>query len=194
MLKKMYDRMGEKIHSPFATAFLGFLFFIEAIFFLPVDPVLILYCLEKRNNAFWYATIALVFSVLGGITAYSIGFIIFETFGAQIINSKVISYIMSPRTFKHLCIYYEKYSSLAILVLGFSPLPYKAATLTAGFCKISFSPFVFFSIISRGARFFLIALVINLWGKQIKKYIDRYFNLLVVFILVIIITIILALM
>jgi len=191
MLKRLYDWMGEKVHSPYATPFLSFLFFIEAIFFIPVDPILILYCLERPNKSLWYATVATISSVVGGITAYIIGFFLWKTVGPQIIHSRPITYLISPETFAYLCEQYEQYAHWALLVLGITPLPYKAATLSAGFCRISFLPFVLFSAIARGARFFLIALLLKRWGTQIKKYIDRYFYLLVVLTVIVIIVIVL---
>jgi len=185
MLKKIYDWMGTKVHSRFATPFLAFLFFVEAIFFVPTDPILILFCLERRKKTYWYATLATIASVCGGMVAYWIGFSLWNAVGPQIINSTFVRCIMSQETFHYLCFQYDLYSHWAVLFAGFSPIPYKAATLSAGFCQISFVPFVLFSLIARGARFFLVAWIIKRWGVQIKKYIDRYFTLLVVLFLII---------
>ena len=178
--------MGQKVHSKYALPFLTFLFFIEAIFFVPVDPILALFCLENRKKSYWYATLATLGSVIGGIVAYLIGLYVWNTVGPQIIHSKYVTYIIKPETFEYLCSQYNYYAHWAVLIAGFSPIPYKAATLTAGFCRISFIPFVLFSVIARGARFFLIAWVLKRWGKQIKKYIDRYFNLFVVLTIIVI--------
>jgi len=71
------------------------------------------------------------------------------------------------------------YQNWAVLIAGFTPLPYKAITISAGFCKLSIIPFIVCSIISRGARFFLIAGALYVWGARIKVFIDRYFNQLV---------------
>ncbi len=180
IIRNLYDWMANKVYSPYANFMLGFLFYLEAIIFLPTDPMLIVYCLERRNKAFLYATIATGSSVLGGITGYSIGYILWETMGPAMINSTIMSYIFTPQTFKYLCNLYQQYEYGAILIAGFTPIPYKAATLTAGFCKLSFLPFVICSLISRGARFYLYAIVIKIWGKQMKQYIDRYFNLLLI--------------
>ncbi len=190
MLRKLYDWMGKKVHSPYATPFLGILFFIEAIFFLPVDPILILFCLERPKLSFKYATIATICSVLGGISGYLIGFTLWNSIGPQILQSKIISSIISPETFNYLSVQYSKYAHWAILIAGFSPIPYKAATLSAGFFNIAFTPFVLFSVIARGARFFLVAIIIRVWGTQIKQFIDQYFNLLVTLTMTVIIAII----
>lgn len=190
MLKRIYNWMGEKIHSPYADPFLGFLFFIEALFFIPVDPILILYCLEKRKRSFIYAAIATISSVIGGIAGYAIGLTLWQSYGQEILQSRLVSSVITHETFAYIAQKYELYAHWAILIAGFSPIPYKAATLSAGFCKISFIPFLICSIIARGTRFFLIAFTIRIWGKQIKQFIDRYFNLLVTLSLIIIATII----
>jgi len=185
MIKKLYDWLGSKVHSKYADIFLCFLFYFEAIFLIPVDPILILFCLEKRNKAFIYATMATVFSILGGITAYFLGSFLWDTAGHQILNFKIVTYILPKETFFYLRSLYHKYATWAILIAGFTPIPYKAATFSAGFCKLPITGFIMFSLISRGTRFFLEAGIIHIWGDKIKIFIDRYFNLLtVVFILI----------
>ncbi|KKP35481.1 MAG: hypothetical protein UR26_C0004G0028 [candidate division TM6 bacterium GW2011_GWF2_32_72] len=181
-LKKLYKWVGSQVHTKFANPILAFLFFIEAIFFVPVDPILVLFCIEKRNKAFHYAAIATLFSVLGGICGYFIGFAVWETIGQKLINLFV-----SESTFLNIQDKYHQYESWAVLIAGFTPIPYKAVTLTAGFFKLPLLPFIWFSAIARGARFFLIASVIKIWGGQIQHFIDRYFNLLVALFLLMII-------
>ncbi len=173
-LKKLYNWMGRQVHSPYATHLLAALFFVEAIFFVPVDPLLILYCLERRRLSWYYATIATCASVLGGIAAYGIGYAVWD-----LVGQRLVTFLFSPVQFAQAVSFYKNYESLAVLVAGFTPLPYKAITLSAGFCKLPLLPFTLCSCISRGARFFLLAGVIALWGDKIKVYIDRYFNLLV---------------
>jgi len=186
MLERLYGWMGKKVYSKHATLLLGVLFYLEAIFFLPTDPMLVFYCIERRKRSFWYATIATISSVLGGITGYFIGYFLWQTVGPKIIHSFYVRYIVSPDTFLYLCAQYKKYEHIAILIAGFTPVPYKAATLTAGFCQLSFIPFVIFSLIARGARMFLLAAIIYKWGVHMKKYIDRYLTLMVLLTVVIV--------
>ena len=178
-IRRLYDWMGSCVHSPYADLILGFLFYLEAIFFLPTDPLLILYCIERRDRALTYATICTVFSVLGGITGYFLGVWLWNTFGEQIIHNQFINYVLTPQTFAYLSEQYKLYEWQAILIAGFTPIPYKAATLTAGFCKLSFIPFVLCSIIARGARFYMLAIVIKYFGAHIKESIDKYFNIMI---------------
>ena len=178
--------MGASIHSVYADYILCFLFYLEAIFFLPTDPILIVYCLERRDRALTYAAIATLGSILGGITSYALGSILWNAFGEQIIHNQFITYIMSPQTFYRLAAQYQKHEWLAILIAGFTPIPYKAATLSAGFCKLSFLPFVVCSIIARGARFYLLAFACKLFGAHIKSAVKKYFNLMLLLAVVII--------
>ena len=179
-IKKLYDWMGSRVYSPYADFVLGFLFFLEAIFFLPTDPMLILYCLNRQKKALYYATIATVASVLGGITAYFIGATLWDIAGEQILQNRLVNYVVTPSTFSYLTEQYRQYEWWAILAAGFTPIPYKAATLTAGFCKLSFIPFVICSVIARGARFYLLAITIILFGNRIRQSIDRYFNIIII--------------
>lgn len=173
-LRRMYQWCGQQVHTVYAVPLLAFLFFIEAIFFVPVDPLLLLYCIEDQLHAFYFATVATVSSVAGGLMGYFIGFAIWESCGKLL-----VSLLFRPETFDHAIAQYTQYQSWAVLIAGFTPLPYKAVTLSAGFCKLPILPFVIFSFIGRGARFYLVALCVWLWGEKIKQYIDRYFNLLV---------------
>ncbi len=186
MLRKLYRWMGRQVYSPYAEPILCFLFYLEAIFFLPTDPMLIVYCIERQDKAYRYATIALIGSVLGGLTGYLIGYFLWDYAGSAILKNPFISYVLTQERFEYLCAQYRYYEVYAILVAGFTPVPYKAATLTAGICKLPLIPFIFASIIARGSRFFLLAMLIRKFGTQIRKYIDRYFNLLVLLVLIII--------
>ncbi|MCX5922069.1 MAG: VTT domain-containing protein [Candidatus Dependentiae bacterium] len=186
-VKRVYTWMGTRVHSRYADVILGLFFYLEAIFFIPTDPMLIVYCIERRDRAYVYATIATICSVLGGLTGYFIGYWLWMTAGQQIIHNPLVSYVMQPDTFHYLCGLYKKYEALAILAAAFTPIPYKAATLTAGFCNLSLMPFIIASLIGRGARFYLYAITISIWGEKIKQYIDRYFNMLVVLAMVLIV-------
>ncbi|MFH1462016.1 MAG: VTT domain-containing protein [bacterium] len=175
IVRKIYDWMESKVYSKYANIWLGALFFIEAVFFIPVDPLLILFCVTNNKKSIRYATIATVSSVAGGIFGYMIGNIMWQSIGI-----KLVSWFISEQTFNSAILKYKLYQNWAVLIAGFTPLPYKAITLSAGFCQLPIIPFIFFSFIARGARFFLVASTIRIWGPQIKHFIDRYFNQLVI--------------
>ncbi len=187
MLKSLYKWMGSRVHSKHADLILTLLFYFEAlIFIIPTDPMLIIYCIERRDKAYWYALLAAIGSVLGGMTGYAIGYWIWQDYGQNIIHSTWVNMVFKPADFYYLCNLYKQHEYLAIFIAGFTPVPYKAATFTAGFCQLAFLPFVLCSFIARGARFLIYAVIISIWGEQIKKYIDRYFNLLVLLVVVLI--------
>ena len=175
-IRKVYDWMGSKAHSPHAFIWLGVLFFLESsCFFIPADPLLIVFCVEHRHKALFYGFFATIFSVLGGIFGYFIGAVLWKTVGTTIVK-----YLISEITFATLVKKYEKYQTLAVLIGGLTPIPYKAITLSAGFCKLPILPFIGYSLIARGIRFIGLAWLIHKWGEHIKDFIDRSFNLLVV--------------
>lgn len=185
-VRRLYDWMGSFVDSPYGSWILAAFFFIEAIFFFPSDPLLILFCVEKQNKALYYATVATIASVLGGIAGYYIGYSVFALIGKALVNI-----FSTQATFDHLCNQYRLYQNWAVLVAGFTPLPYKLVTLTAGFCKLPLLPFIGCSFIARGARFYLVGGVIYIWGAKIKTYIDEYFNtLLMIFVALVILTVV----
>jgi len=176
VIRRIYDWMGSKVESPHAIWWLAGLFFIESsVFIIPVDPLLILFCVTNNKRSLYYATVATVASVAGGIFGYAIGAFMWKSVGASL-----VTWLISEATFNSIVEKYKIYENWAVLIAGFTPVPYKAVTISAGFCGLSFLPFVFYSTIARGARFFMLAGAITLWGPRIKVFIDKYFNHLVI--------------
>jgi len=174
-IRKVYDWMGKKVYSKYANLWLAGLFFIEAVFFIPVDPLLILFCVQNNKKSLKYATIATLSSVTGGVVAYGIGKLMWDTVGINLVK-----WVISETAFNTAVLKYKLYQNWAVLIAGFTPLPYKAVTLSAGFCGLSLAPFILYS-------FFLVAGSIRIWGPQIKIFIDRYFNQLVILFTIILI-------
>lgn len=172
--------MGTKVHAPQAPFFLASLSFLESLVFPPVAPILILFCLENRKRSFFYAAIATVFSVLGGIVAYYLGFALWETVG-----QRFVLYVSTQEAFDTLVMQYKKYEALTILIGSFTPVPYRLVSVSAGFCQLPLIPFIVYSLIGRGARYFLVGAIFYLWGVQLKTFIDRWFNQLVLLFMVI---------
>lgn len=175
-IRAVYDWFGTKVHTPHACWWLVGLFFIESsFFFVPVDPLLILFCLEHKKRSIFFATIATIASVVGGIFGYCIGWLLWDSIGISIVR-----WIISEGTFAQAVNKYTLYQAWAVFIAGFTPVPYKAVTISAGFCKLPLVPFIFYSTISRGLRFFLVAGSIYVWGDHIKIFIEKYFNYLVI--------------
>ena len=181
-IRRIYDWMSIKVKSPYANAWLAFLFFIESsIFIIPVDPLLILYCISNRTRVYYYAIVTTISSVIGGLFGYLIGAVLWQSIGTILVK-----WLISEQAFFSFVEKYKTYQHWAVLAAGFTPIPYKAVTISAGFCKLPVLPFVINSFIARGARFFLIAWAIKHWGSRIEIIIDRYFNHLVLLFIILV--------
>ena len=124
--------------------------------------------LGNPSFGLWYATVATIGSVLGGALGYAIGL-----YGGRPIAKK----IMGQERMDLVHDYFQKYEAWAILIAGFTPVPYKIFTIGAGAFYVDFKTFMVASVISRGARFFLVAGAIQLVGPWMKEFIESYFNL-----------------
>ncbi len=149
--------------------------FMEAIFFpVPPDLLLIPMGLANRRRVFMHALICLVFSLLGGIVGYLVGYYFMEVAGWPIINFYGLGH-----KYEVVRQWYETYSAWAVAVAGLTPIPYKLCTLTAGAFEINWFIFVAASTLSRGARFFAIATVIYFFGEAAREFLEKRFNLVV---------------
>ena len=165
----LYQRVIRWSRNRFANYYLGFVSFIESFFFpIPVDVMLVPMALAKRNQWASLALIATVFSVLGGILGYVIGYGIFDIIKPWLIDSTYWKYHeISKRWF-------DTYGVWVIFVAGFSPIPYKVFTITAGVLTLNLPIFIIASTISRAARFFLVTGIIYIFGKKLDKFIVKY--------------------
>ena len=173
-LRKLYDWTLVKSQHPKATWFLGFISFIESSFFpIPPDIILIPMIMAKRTNAFLYAFICTISSVLGGIAGYLIGSYFFYNIGKIIIN-----YYGLDDQFTLFENYYLQYGIWIVLGAGFTPFPFKFITIASGVFGLNFFLFIIVSFLARGLRFYLIAILLKIFGKVIENLINKYFNFL----------------
>lgn len=164
-IKQFYALLGSFVHGPYAHHILVLLFLLEALFFIPADPLLLIYCIERRDRAFTYATIATVASVFGGIVSYYLGFYLSYAIGPTIFSAPIISWILPYDRFVCLTEQFACHGWMAVLATGFTPIPYKAITLASGFCHLPFIPFLIAAFIVRGVRFYAVA-----GGTQLFEY------------------------
>jgi len=176
MLKRLYDWVLHWAYTPYANPAIFLLAFCESSFFpIPPDILLIALCISKPGEAFSFATICSIGSVLGGILGYIIGLLFMEAFGF-----KIIEFYHFTDKYNYIQQIYQQYDAWAVAIAGFTPIPYKLFTITAGAFGINFWIFVLASAISRSARFFLVSGLLYFYGERIKYFIDRYFNLLTI--------------
>jgi len=154
--------------SPAGATALFVIAFAESSFFpIPPDILLITMAIIKPEMAFTLALICAVGSVLGGMFGYLIGWVGGRPLLHRLFSESKIAAVKRA---------FEKYEVWAIAVAGFTPVPYKVFTLSAGTFEIPFKPFALVSAVSRSARFFLVAGAIYLWGESVRHLIEKYFN------------------
>jgi membrane protein YqaA with SNARE-associated domain len=167
----------------------------ESIFFpIPADVLLIALCVSKPRISLRFAAVCTVGSVLGGAIGYSIGYWLWYDVGA---GTEVFSGIarfffnhvpgFTVDVFRSVQEMYRQYDFLAVFAAGFTPLPYKVFTITAGVFQVSFAVFMLASLASRAGRFFLVAGLFFFFGMPIKRFIDKYLELLSIAFLVLLI-------
>ncbi len=160
----------KNIFLPYGIFGLFSLAFIEAIFFpIPPDILLITLSLIDPGMALLYALVATIGSVLGGIVGYWIGY-----YGGHYILEKFVS----KKKIQKVHNLFQKYEAWAIFVAGFTPIPYKVFTISAGVFYVNFKKFVIASFLSRGLRFFIEAFLILLFGEIILNILTNYFDIL----------------
>jgi membrane protein YqaA with SNARE-associated domain len=169
--RKIYNWAAAKAAHPYAPLWLGGAFLLELVFFIPLDALLMLFCLENPKRRFLYAFVATCASLLCGIMGYLIGLLLWDTIGPYIVGR-----LITPEFFNRLVEHYTHYEKLTIFFGSLLPIPFKAIALSAGFCKLAVIPFILCILAARALRFFLIAHLMSLWGEKIKAFIDRHFN------------------
>lgn len=182
-LRRLYDWMATLVGTPLGLAMLGLFFFVEATILFPSGPLLILFCSEKPKSSYFYALVAAFCSTLGAALAYYIGLSVWELAG-----QKLVALCTTQQKFDALCQYYQTHQAAAVLIAGLTPIPFQAITLSAGFCRIAFVPFIICTFIIRAVRMLLIAAVMFRWGTTIRAHIDRYFNSLVLVFLLLVVS------
>jgi membrane protein YqaA with SNARE-associated domain len=187
----LYDWVLSWADSPLGEWALFILALAESSFFpIPPDVLLIALILSARRKAFRYALICSIASIVGGMLGYFIGYELwYSGDGYSGIAEFFFLYIpgFTMENFLAAKSWYDIYSFWIVFTAGFTPIPYKVITITAGVAQISITMFFIASIISRTLRFFLIAWLIWRFGAPIKDFIEMRFNLLtIVFVLLLI--------
>ena len=173
MLRRLYDRVLALSADPRAPIWLGAIAFAESSFFpVPPDALLIPMALARPERAWRYAAICTAASVVGGALGYLIGYALFDQLAKPLIG--FYGYGPSFTAFQAM---YAEYGLWVILIKGLTPIPYKIVTIASGAAAFSFPAFMGASLLTRGARFFLVAGLLRRFGAPVRDFIERRLTL-----------------
>jgi membrane protein YqaA with SNARE-associated domain len=175
LVRRLYNWMLSWAESPWAGWAMFLFAMAEAVIFpIPPDVLLLALCVGMPKKSFKYALICSAGSVVGAVIGFGLG-----AFAWDLVQGWFIPGVFSAESFAHVGDLYKEYNFWLVFTAGFTPLPYKLITISAGvFLGIENLPiFILASLISRGLRFFLVAGLVWKFGAPIKKFIDKYFNL-----------------
>lgn len=165
----LYDRVLAWSAHRHAERYLGILSFAESSFFpIPPDVMLAPMCLANRMRAWRFATVTTVTSLLGGIAGYAIGYWSLEAIEPWLHNMGYWQTYLKGRQ------WFDEWGVWAVFVAGFSPIPYKIFTISAGAAALNLPGFVIASLVGRGARFFLVAGLIVAGGERMATLLPKY--------------------
>lgn len=172
MLRKLYDRVFALARSRHATPALAVVSFAESSFFpIPPDVMLCPMILARPERAYFYAGVCTAASVLGGILGYAIGYFLND------VGLWVLSLMGHADGLEHFKSWFADWGLWVILIKGLTPIPFKLVTIASGLAGYDLFWFVVLCIITRGARFFLIAALINRFGEPIRGFIEQRLGL-----------------
>jgi membrane protein YqaA with SNARE-associated domain len=173
LVRRLYDWCLDAAHKPYAMWIMGAVSFAESSFFpVPPDIMLIPMALARPERAYVMAALCTATSVAGGIAGYAIGALLYDSVGGWLIQ--LYGYGDKVETFRAA---YAQWGAWIILLKGLTPIPYKIVTITSGFAGYNFLLFVVFSIITRGARFFLLAFLLHRYGARARHIIEKRLGL-----------------
>lgn len=181
--RRLYDWVLHWAETPYALPALFILSFAESSFFpIPPDVLLIALVMGARTRWFRYAAVCTVASALGGILGYAIGYGLMESIG-----QRIIAFYQAEEYYARVMDWYSRYDYWIVFIAALTPIPYKVFTIASGAFHMNLLGFTLVSIVGRGARFFAVAALLYVFGPPMKRLIDKYFDLLcIVFVLLLI--------
>ena len=165
----IYDRVLSWARHRHAERYLAALSFAESSFFpIPPDVMLAPMCLAERRRAWRFAGVTTAASLAGGIAGYAIGYFLFDSLQPWLETTDYWDAYLTGRE------WFKRWGVWAVFVAGFSPIPYKIFTISAGVALLSLPGFIIASLLGRGARFFLVAGLIVAGGERMAELLPKY--------------------
>ena len=173
MFKRFYNKSIELASNKRSNLYLSIISFVESSFFpIPPDVMIIPMVLAKKDSYLKIFLTATIFSVLGGIAGYLIGYLFIDLamYVIEIYNyeSKVLKLKMDLSQGSGMVIWLG-----TLFLAGFTPLPYKVFTITSGLIAFDIIAFIIISFISRGLRFYLVSILTAKFGEKFVKLIEQ---------------------
>jgi membrane protein YqaA with SNARE-associated domain len=174
MLRDAYHRTLALAASPRAPWWLAAVAFAESSFFpIPPDALLVPMALARPDRAWRLALVCTIASVSGGALGYAIGYFVFT----ELMRTSAAHLLFGADPLGTFQGWYAKWGLAVILIKGLTPIPYKIVTIASGAAKFNFWVFMAASVVTRGARFFLVATLLHFWGDAVKDFIERRLTL-----------------
>ena len=168
MLRKLYDWVMGLARHKHATKALAAVSFAESSFFpIPPDVMLAPMVVTRPDRAYFYAMVCTVASVLGGLLGYAIGHFL-EPAGMWL-----LAVMGKADTFEASKALFQQHGAWVILIKGLTPIPYKLITIAAGIFAFNLPLFILLSVITRAARFFLVAFVVKTFGPAMLEVVEK---------------------
>ena len=169
MLRRIYDWFIAAADKPYALWIMAGVSFAESSFFpIPPDVMLLPMSLARPQRAWFFAGVCTVASVAGGLVGYAIGALLYDSIGQWLMH--IYNLTDKVETFRH---QYAEWGAVIILLKGLTPIPYKLVTITSGFAGYNIWLFILCSIVARGGRFFVVAVLLNRYGDLIRSELEK---------------------
>ncbi len=182
-LRRLYDWVLHWAETPYGVPALAILAVAESSFFpVPPDVLLIALAIAIPRRALHYALVCTIASVAGGVLGYAIGH-----YGYELIGQRIVAFYHGEAVMAQVRVWYDTYGFFGVLIAAVTPIPYKVFTIASGVFDFAFGTFMVASVLGRGLRFFAVAGLIYAFGAPIKSFIDRYFNLLAVIFIILLV-------
>ena len=185
IVRRLYDWSLSWSESRYGTPALAVMSFAESSFFpIPPDVLQIALSASRPRRAFYYATVSVVASVLGAVLGWVLG-----KWAWDICQPFFFDWVpgFTPANFSRVRAYYDDNAFLYIFTAAFTPIPFKVFTIASGIFAVDLQTLVAASVLGRGLRFYLVAALIFVCGARVREWIERYFNLATVVLLVLLV-------
>lgn len=168
---KLYNWAIEKASSEKAPLWLGILFSLELALLIPLDAVMMFFCLQRRQSIFLYIAIATVASTISGLLGYFFGHFLWD-----LIGNWVVPNLISTGAFDRFSGHLQAYENWAVFFGALIPFPLKALSVVSGVFHFGVFPFALCLAGARILRFALIGIAMAVWGEKVKAFVDKHFH------------------